>query len=146
MLKRSKENYPPLQVGQSVLVPISHLDKGKADSNNLLATVLDADFENGLYQLGTQDGILDKRYTTGELIHLPLGTEFPFLDPKTVPSVKLSARTASTQQSASGGQGFIKCGCLSKCLTKRCSCRQAGVLCNSKCHNSHNCSNKHEDC
>ena len=45
-----------------------------------------------------------------------------------------------------GGQGFTKCensasGKL-RCNTKRCVCKKAAVLCNSRCHPNIACNNK----
>ncbi|KAK9704489.1 hypothetical protein QE152_g27856 [Popillia japonica] len=32
--------------------------------------------------------------------------------------------------------------CNKKCINKRCVCKKKGVICNSRCHNSTNCTNK----
>ena len=56
---------------------------------------------------------------------------------------KLSVRQAVKELSVGGGQGFLKCNCTGGCLTNRCSCKKAGLLCNSRCHGANgNCKNK----
>ena len=41
------------------------------------------------------------------------------------------------------GQGFVRCNCGGQCATKRCSCFEAEIGCNTKCHpNSTVCKNK----
>ena len=54
----------------------------------------------------------------------------------------ISVRGAASNQSLSGGQGFLKCSCKSKCSSNRCKCKKNGKLCNSRCHNSGSCDNK----
>jgi len=39
------------------------------------------------------------------------------------------------------GQGFLRCLCTKKCVTKRCLCFKNRILCNSKCHSSSPCCN-----
>ena len=51
-------------------------------------------------------------------------------------------RETASQQSLSGGQGFLKCSCKQKCSSNRCKCKTNGVLCNSRCHSSGSCDNK----
>jgi hypothetical protein len=54
----------------------------------------------------------------------------------------ISVREAASQQSLSGGQGFLKCSCKSKCSRNRCKCKKNGVQCNSRCHSSGSCDNQ----
>jgi hypothetical protein len=54
----------------------------------------------------------------------------------------ISVREAASNQSLSGGQGFLKCSCKSKCSSNRCKCKKNVKLCNSLCHNSGSCDNK----
>lgn len=49
-------------------------------------------------------------------------------------AVKLSEREAARHMSSVGGQGVTSCGCGGRCVTKQCTCRKAGVFCNSRCH------------
>ena len=52
----------------------------------------------------------------------------------------ISVREAASNQFFSGGQGFLKCSCKSKC--NRCNSKKNGRLCNSRCHNSGSCDYK----
>ena len=53
------------------------------------------------------------------------------VDFKVVAEPVLVVRTLVKNMSDCGGQGFLKCG---KFSTKKCKCRAASVLCNSRCH------------
>ena len=139
MMKGTESKYPPANVGDTVLVPVPDVDKGKMDSRNLV--VLERNEQEGLYRLGTTSGTLSQQYTRGEIIPV----KGQFLTPDQVDSQVKSVRTVAKEQSSTGGQGFKKCNCLKSCDTKRCSCKAAGVLCNSRCHNSITCKNKHQD-
>ena len=58
------------------------------------------------------------------------------------PDTKISVRKAVNKVSMTGGQGFVRCNCTTKCKRKTCTCKKLGVLCNSRCHNSSSCANK----
>lgn len=47
---------------------------------------------------------------------------------------KITEREAARSTSIVGGQGMIKCDCLTKCTTKRCKCKKANRYCTSRCH------------
>ena len=47
-----------------------------------------------------------------------------------------SLKEIARLQSVAGGQGLLKCDCKGGCKTNRCKCKQANMLCNSRCHNS----------
>ena len=69
------------------------------------------------------------------------------LDKETVDKTSaMSLRNAVRSISVCGGQGFTKCGCSAsgklRCNTKRCACKKAAVLCNSRCHPNIACNNK----
>jgi len=64
----------------------------------------------------------------------------PLIDILEVLATKKSLREIAYVQSFSGGQGFKKCLCKTKCLTNKCKCKSGGIL--SKCHPNSNCSNK----
>ncbi|CAN0112481.1 unnamed protein product [Heterosigma akashiwo] len=58
----------------------------------------------------------------------------------------VTAGQAARALSAYNGQGFVRCNCRAqgRCTDNRCSCKKAGLLCNSKCHSSADCANKHD--
>jgi hypothetical protein len=53
--------HPPVDVGCNVIIPITDVDRAKADLRNILGVVLDKN-EDGLYKIGTKDGVVDKLY------------------------------------------------------------------------------------
>ncbi len=53
-----------------------------------------------------------------------------------------SLREIARLQSITGGQSLLKCDCKGSFKTNRCKCKQAKVLCNSRCHSSLTCDNK----
>ncbi|KAK7601711.1 hypothetical protein V9T40_009152 [Parthenolecanium corni] len=68
-----------------------------------------------------------------------------FIDKCDVPDKTIPLRSAAIQHSVEAGghgQGFQRCNCTMACTTNACSCRQKGVLCNSKCHHTSSCANK----
>jgi hypothetical protein len=57
----SDATHPPAYVGGNVIIPIPDLDRAKADLRHILGVVLDTN-EDGLYKIGTKDGVVDKLY------------------------------------------------------------------------------------
>uniref|UniRef100_A0ABD2VUG2 Integrase catalytic domain-containing protein n=1 Tax=Trichogramma kaykai TaxID=54128 RepID=A0ABD2VUG2_9HYME len=134
MKTRSDNKQKPITVGDCVTVPIPDVDKAKSDLRNIIAIVLEE--RDGLFRLGTKHGIINK------ISELDICQQ-KFLNLRDVPTSEiLSVRTIATKQSTSGGQGFFKCTCKTKCTTRICICKKNNVLCNSKCHNSITCLNK----
>ncbi|GFQ68955.1 KRAB-A domain-containing protein 2 [Trichonephila clavata] len=90
------------------------------------------------YKLGTEHGVLKQLYCRSEfsifqeksLTFASVGTE------------EKSLRTVVSSQSLTGGQGYSRCSCTTKCSTNRCRCKNNKLICNSKCHKSSSCCNK----
>lgn len=137
MTKRSAQLFPPAQIGQSVRIPVPDVDRAKADFGNILGVILEV-IDNCFYKIGTKWGKLNSLYARNQFSVCP---EI-FLSVDEVPSVSLSLREVATKSSVVGGQGFLKCNCISKCTSRRCSCLRGGLKCNSKCHSSMPCCNK----
>ncbi|XP_023288360.1 KRAB-A domain-containing protein 2 [Orussus abietinus] len=115
MLRTSQKQFPPAQIGDNVRIQVPDVDRGRTDSQNVLAVVVgieDSDF----YKLANKND------------------EISFQE--------MSLREAAAANSRSGGQGYTRCQCKRKCSTNKCSCKSKGLLCNSKCHNSLSCCNK----
>jgi len=55
---------------------------------------------------------------------------------------QLTLREAASNSSVAGPQGYQRGQCKTGCNNKRCGCRRAEKLCNSKCHGSTDCNNK----
>ena len=112
-----------VEIGQNILISVPNVDRGKRDPSNVMAIVTER-VHNG-YKL----------------------SDSQCLDKETVDKTSaMSLRNAVRSISVCGGQGFTKCGCSAsgklRCNTKRCACKKAAVLCNSRCHPNIACNNK----
>jgi len=94
--------------------------------------------DNQYYELGNKNGTLHQLYSRNQFT---VCSE-QLIDILEVLITKKSLREIANEQSFSGGQGFKKCLCKTKCLTNKCKCKSGGIFCNSKCHPNSNCSNK----
>ena len=120
-----------------MFVPIPDVDRGRADFRNIKAVVIEAD-DSGNYKLGTEHGVLSQMYVRSQL-EPSVEKLFNVAD---VPSRTVSLREAARSSSIGLGQGFFKCTCTTGCNNKRCKCKKADKICNSRCHNSNSCKNK----
>lgn len=94
--------------------------------------------EDGNYKLGTTKGKLQHYYSRNQFTIC----KEKFVSVDEVPDIQLSLREVARLFSNLGGQGYDRCTCGQKCETRRCKCKAAGILCNSKCHNGNTCKNK----
>ena len=79
-----------------------------------------------LAPLGTKAGKLDTQFSRNQFDLL--GQKF--LSTADVPdNVSIGVREAARLHSTTGGQGFFKSTCQTKCETKRCKCNRDGVKC-----------------
>lgn len=138
MKNDSEKKFPVLTVGTNVKIPVPSVDRGKVDANNLIGVILTVS-DDAFYKVGTKNGVISGLFSRNQI--------FPckeiFLTVKDVPEGKeVSIRSVSIKNSQTGGQGFTFCGCKTKCVSGRCKCKAAKILCNSKCHGSTPCCNK----
>lgn len=61
MAKQSDKMFPLAPEGTTIPVPVPDVDKGRGDSKNVLAAVVDAT-KHGFYKLGTTNGLLKQLY------------------------------------------------------------------------------------
>ena len=142
MLERSNKRFKPAEEGDNVNVPIPEVDRGRLDPANFTAVVMDHNEETGLCTLGTTVGTLDTQFSRNQFELLPQ----KFVSTADVPeNVTVGVREAARLHSNTGGQGFFKCSCQTKCETKKCKCRKDGVRCNSRCHKNRSCRNHDND-
>lgn len=140
MVKRSRLDLGHGQRGDNVAIPVPLVDRGRGDPRNILGVILDRS-ENDNYTLVTKYGILRGAYTRNEFELCPQR----LLSLDAMNCIKhVSLREAVILGSQNGGQGYIKCNCsgIRKCQSNRCKCFKAKLKCNSRCHQSLNCSNK----
>lgn len=137
MTVTSNEKFAACKVGDTVRVKIPDVDRGRGDFPNVLMAVVEC-ADNGLYKLGNKTGTISELFSRNQFTVC----DSKFLDIEDVSPEKKSLRQIANAQSTSGGQGYKRCHCKTKCGTKKCLCKAAGILCNSKCHSSLNCNNK----
>jgi hypothetical protein len=137
MLRLSKLKFPTANVGETVRIRIPEVDRGKADSRNIIAVITSKENEN-LYKLDTKHGILKQLYTRNDFTVC----KEAFISVNEVPVNEISLRECARKDSNLGGQGFQYCNCRSNCNSSRCKCKKSKTLCNSKCHSSSSCQNK----
>ncbi len=139
MLDKSAKRLQEAKVGDNATIPVSELDRGRADHRNIMTVIVSVD-EKGFFRLGTRFGLLKTLFLRSMF---QLCTDSGFIALDDVPLDKeISTREAATKESVGGGQGFSRCDCKSNCLNMRCKCRKENRLCNSKCHKSSACCNK----
>ena len=138
MVKRSRIDLKAGEVGDNVAVPIPMVDRERGDPRNIIGVIVDRD-ENDLYRIAVKAGILSTKYSRNQFDLCPqrLLNE---TDVNTDCAITLRQALRST---ASGGQGFFHCDCSKQCQTNRCKCFKGKKLCNSRCHSSLTCKNKH---
>ncbi|XP_063417383.1 uncharacterized protein LOC134699916 [Mytilus trossulus] len=139
MLSRSNRVLEKVDIGCNVVIPIPVVDRGKGDPRNIMA-IVNGKSENG-YRLATKHGILLGSYSRNQF----KPTDSLFLSPSAVSIENLIYfRQAVKLSFICDGQGFLKCGCSGKnrCEQKRCACRKAGQLCNSRYQSNLSCKNK----
>jgi len=141
MVKRSRIINVAGKVGDNVTVPVPLVDRGRGDSRNIMGVIVDRD-ENDLYRIAVKGGVLDGKYSRNQF---DLCSQILLLPSDVCQNVEISLRNAVQQESRCGGQGFLKCNCSGaiRCQTNRCKCFKAKVQCNSRCHSSMTCQNKH---
>jgi len=138
MMASSNLKQPQLAVGDCVLLPVSEFDRGRLDCRNIPGVISQVT-PRGLYRVATKHGVVNTLLSRNQL--LKADCQLLTLD-ETVPEVH-SFRKLASLHSQSGGQGFSKCSCATKCDTKRCACRKKGTLCHSHCHpRNSKCKNK----
>jgi len=134
----STMRFKKAEVGDTVMVPIPLVDRGRAEFTNAKAVVLQVD-ESGTYKLGTRHGILKQLYTRNQFS--PCEQQFLAIDD--VPQEReISLREAANADSMGHGQGFIKCTCSMFCNNNRCRCYKNQNVCNSRCKCGSACKNK----
>ena len=129
------------QVGDTVQVPVPDVDRGPNDLVHVLAYITKINKSHMTYQLATKHGIIQEMHSRNTF-HI-CKQKLLKLDDMNL-TKELSLRAINGMNSISGGQGFLRCNCSGAC-SRNCSCRKAGVTCNSKCHkNKKNttCTNK----
>ncbi len=136
MLKTSNTKFKQAEVEDNVRIHIPDVDRGRREPRSVIAVVMCV--EGAFYYLGTEHGVLNQLYARSEfsILHEKL------LLLSSVGTEEKSPRTIASSQSLTGGQGYTRCNCTTKCTTNCCNCKNNKLLCNSKCHKSSTCCHK----
>jgi hypothetical protein len=133
----SIQRYKPAEIGDSVMVNIPLVDRGRGEFPNVKAVITGKE-AGGLYKLGTQHGLLKQLYTRNQFNLC----EEKFLQINDVPQEQeKTLREVARAESMGSGQGYLKCVCKTSCKNKRCRCYKADRICNSRC-SCFSCCNK----
>ncbi|KRZ81231.1 hypothetical protein T08_14269 [Trichinella sp. T8] len=90
----------------------------------------------GLYTVGCRERKLASKFTAADLQVISEN----LLSIDEASDAEIPLRTTVTN--ATGGQGYVKCMCLSGCSSGAIgSCSRKRVLCNSGCHRGKSCNN-----
>uniref|UniRef100_A0A914CSJ4 Integrase catalytic domain-containing protein n=1 Tax=Acrobeloides nanus TaxID=290746 RepID=A0A914CSJ4_9BILA len=136
MLETSKRRFAPVEVGNTIRLPIDDVDRPKLGHSNMFGVVLAVG--EGFYKIGTKSGILPQLFTRNQFEPC----ENSFFSAGEVPQQETSFRSAVGGDSLFGKQGHKHCMCTTGCKKNSCSCRRQNMLCNSRCHYSNSCHNK----
>ncbi|KAI6648407.1 hypothetical protein LOD99_14085 [Oopsacas minuta] len=138
MFEQSRKRFKQANIGDTVMVPLPDVDRGKGDFRNIKAVVVAVE-HNGTYKLGTKYGQLNSHYTRNQFT--PCLDKF--LEINDVQTGKeISLRQVARNESVGTGQGMFHCSCKKTCLRTTCKCYRSNRLCHSRCHNNQSCSNK----
>ncbi|CAI6353617.1 unnamed protein product [Macrosiphum euphorbiae] len=132
MKQMSENRFCHGKIGENVMIRIPDVDRARCVLRNILGVILSV--KDNLYEIGTKEGKINQIYSCNQF---KLSKE-SFITTEEVPENIISLRGRHTRMC----QGYNRCGCTQKCKTKKCKCKAAGKLCNSKCHSSNPCSNK----
>ncbi|CAG8589935.1 2296_t:CDS:2, partial [Scutellospora calospora] len=118
------------EVGDLVKIQVAKIDYSPGDRCTLPCKVFAVLLRN-MYHLVCRFGILDQAFSAG--VVLPLGPkEYPELNnPPT--NVTVSMIEAARLQSNTLASNKV-CNCRGDCLTARCICKKANIVCGSGCH------------
>ncbi|KRZ88498.1 hypothetical protein T08_9535 [Trichinella sp. T8] len=133
MKRRLTKLLKPLCIGQNTTLRAPDVDRGPADPKNFLVVIM-AECK-GLDTVGCREGKFSSKFAAADL--QVISKNLLCIDE--VPDAKIPLRTAVTK--ATGGQGYVKCMCLSGWSSGRCSCSRKKLLCNSRCYLGKPCKN-----
>ena len=107
------------EIGDNVLTSVPEVDHGQSDTRNVLGVILNI-IDNDFYKV--------ELYTRSQL---NLAKEELVYSAEVDPE-ECTLREISRKICLFGGQGYKKCNCKSKRITRKCLCQARNKLCNSK--------------
>ncbi|KAF0361281.1 retrotransposon nucleocapsid protein [Gigaspora margarita] len=118
------------EVGDLVKIQVAKIDRGPGDRCALPCKVF-AVLPRKMYRLVCRFGVLDQTFSAG--VVLPLGPkEYPELDnPQTNTTVSMIEAARLQSNTLASNKVY---NCRGDCLTARCICKKANIVCGSGCH------------
>ena len=117
MVKISRIDLAHGHPGDNVAVPLPLVDRGRGDPRNILGVILDCN-ENNMYPICFKSGILESKYKYAR-------TSMPATSLSTTPFTGNRCRSHKndhfapvTEESTSGGQGYVKCNCWAQTMRR----------------------------
>lgn len=141
MVKRSRIEHKPGDIGDNVTIPIPLVDRGRGDPRNIMGVIIERD-ENDLYRIAVRAGVLSEKYSRNQF---DVCVQKLFKMSDICQDKQVGLRAAVKTESKCGGQGFAKCNCAAnskRCSSNKCKCFRLKLKCNSRCHGSLCCDNK----
>ena len=141
MIKKNKRK-KTFSIGDCVKIQVPKIDRQSTHRKYLLCKIINI-FEEGMYQLACQCGILDICYSAADL---------EYVDNQDIPELQRTSTTRITVREAARLQNITNqnnnenntvCNCKrNKCQTRTCSCKKNNTLCSIHCHRNKACLNK----
>ncbi|CAF1499301.1 unnamed protein product [Rotaria sordida] len=135
---RKKQKLINFSIGDNVLILVPDVDRGPTDAHNILGVIIE--IKHNKLKLGTKYSTLHGYYSFHQVEKAPGEPTLEIQD--IIDNTPRSVREIMKLESITGGQGILKCDCKQGCKTNKGKCKQADVLCNSRCHHTSSCCNK----
>ena len=142
--KFKEEIYKKYEVIKKIFIPKEQYflenNTSKITPRNILGVIIDVD-ENDIYKISVKSGILKTRFSRNQFDLCP---QKLLKESDVNCTEEVSLRQAVTEESKSGGQGFVRCNCSGnrRCESNRSKCYKSKIKCSSRCHSCLVCKNK----
>ena len=136
---RNKTTSLTTPIGKCVLVPVPEVDRSNCDGKAVPFVIVE-ELKRArcpIYRLAMDAGVLHVCLSANEFDVTDKDISFFHLEEAFANWKRLkviSLREASASRSLFGGQGKVKCTCLTDCKSNKCGCFKSNRLCNSNCH------------
>ena len=136
----NKKSAHQFKVGDIVAVRIPRIDRASTDLHRLPCIVVQQHGKKHFnYRLRSEYGVLNTTFPASELEVYSGLMKLDVDGWESIPTISLreAAKTANPDNAFYG----TSCSCKKGCGGKKCSCRQVGKPCSTRCHSGRSCSN-----
>ena len=141
MAERYNKKTKTFQPGEKVAVRIPRIDRACTDLHRLPCIIVQRQGKTHyLYRLRCRHGVLDTLYRENELEEYSGSVQVEAKEWERAP--KISLREVAKKSNPDNAFYGAHCGCKKGCNGKKCSCRQMGKPCSTRCHSGSSCSNQ----